>query len=441
MPDNDTARLLLTQAQDKAGAGDLDGAITDLTEAIRLDPDFADAYFQRGLLYVEMLDHDGVIADFSEVIHRDPQNALAYFYRGNAYNELDNYDDAIDDFDATLALNPNHTTAYHSRGLAHWGRRDLDAAIRDYSATIRLDPDSVAAYLNRGLALRKIGDLEGAVSDYTKGISYNPDRLDLAYYNRGVARHLMHDLEGAISDYSEALHINPQFTNARRERGLLYFEQNEFEKAQMDFKETGYSLSSLARLLLSTHSLGDSDYATRLWQTLIAMDQRFGDIEWVRKELDLNDSLVEEARKLIDLLQTHSQPSHERPMPKWPEHGYVESDDQNLYYWKARTLWQLAESLPVEQVPLDNFDWTNSNFQCNSLSDPPLWRDIGNHTKQILAADLQYPIIISDEGNVMDGMHRILKCYAFGLPTVKAVRFSENPPPDMIVPKDKSPDE
>ena len=121
-------------------------------------------------------------------------------------------------------------------------------------------------------------------------------------------------------------------------------------------------------------------------------------------------------------------------MPDYPEHGYIETVGNADHYWKATTLWKLAESLPVEQVPLDSFDWTNGNFQCNSLSDPPLWRDIGDHTKRILAADLKYPIIISPEGNVMDGMHRILKCYAFGLPTVPAVRLKEMPPPDMVTP-------
>jgi hypothetical protein len=125
-------------------------------------------------------------------------------------------------------------------------------------------------------------------------------------------------------------------------------------------------------------------------------------------------------------------------MTKWPEHGYIEGDDHNLYYWKARTLWEASASLPVEHLPLDSFDWTIEYFRCESLSNPPLWRDIGDHTKRILAADLQYPIVMSAGGSVMDGMHRILKCYAFGLPTVKAVRFKENPPPDMTVPSEKS---
>jgi hypothetical protein len=117
-----------------------------------------------------------------------------------------------------------------------------------------------------------------------------------------------------------------------------------------------------------------------------------------------------------------------------PIHGYIEGDENNLYYWKATTLWETAENLPVEHVPLDSFDWTNENFKCESLSKPPLWRDIGDHTRKILAADLKYPIILDGKGNVMDGMHRILKCYAFGLPTVKAVRLTNPPQPDMTIP-------
>lgn len=120
---------------------------------------------------------------------------------------------------------------------------------------------------------------------------------------------------------------------------------------------------------------------------------------------------------------------------KFPEHGYIEEDDTNLYYWKASTLWKLAETMLVEQVPLDSFDWTNDNFQFEPPEQPFLWRHIGDEAKRILNADLSYPIIISADGDIMDGMHRVLKCYVFGLPTVNAVRFTETPPPDQVIPR------
>ncbi|HEX2619538.1 MAG TPA: hypothetical protein VHL11_05305 [Phototrophicaceae bacterium] len=118
----------------------------------------------------------------------------------------------------------------------------------------------------------------------------------------------------------------------------------------------------------------------------------------------------------------------------FPEHGYLKGDDENLYYWRASTLWKLAETMPVEHVPLESFDWNNENFQFDIPHTPMFWRDIGDQAKKILAADLQYPIILDAEGNVMDGMHRILKCYIFGVPTIKAVRFVTNPLPDQVIP-------
>jgi hypothetical protein len=68
----------------------------------------------------------------------------------------------------------------------------------------------------------------------------------------------------------------------------------------------------------------------------------------------------------------------------------------------------------------------------NALSEPSLWRNIGDQPKKIHSADLKYPIILSAEGNVMDGMHCILMCYAFEMDAVKAVRGSKTPEPDMV---------
>lgn len=123
---------------------------------------------------------------------------------------------------------------------------------------------------------------------------------------------------------------------------------------------------------------------------------------------------------------------------KWPEHGYIRSDATHIYYWKCSTLWKLSENMDIEDVPLESFDWASDNFQCNSLSSPPLWRDIGDHAKRIMAADLQYPIIINSRGDIMDGIHRVLKAYVLELPTIQAVRFEQDPEPDMIVPIDKN---
>jgi hypothetical protein len=50
----------------------------------------------------------------------------------------------------------------------------------------------------------------------------------------------------------------------------------------------------------------------------------------------------------------------------------------------------------------------------------------------MLDGDLAFPVILSSDGRVMDGMHRICKALLQGLDDIEAVRFVEDPEPDYI---------
>lgn len=55
-----------------------------------------------------------------------------------------------------------------------------------------------------------------------------------------------------------------------------------------------------------------------------------------------------------------------------------------------------------------------------------------NHFRQCTDADLKYPIIVSEEGWILDGWHRVVKAILEGKRYVKAVRFKVNPTFDTI---------
>jgi Flp pilus assembly protein TadD len=59
--------------------GDLDGAIRDQTQAIKLDPRFAGACSDRCAIRQLKGDLDGDSADCSRAIELDARNATAYF--------------------------------------------------------------------------------------------------------------------------------------------------------------------------------------------------------------------------------------------------------------------------------------------------------------------------------------------------------------------------
>ncbi len=54
------------------------------------------------------------------------------------------------------------------------------------------------------------------------------------------------------------------------------------------------------------------------------------------------------------------------------------------------------------------------------------------HMRAALSADLSKPIILDEDGELMDGRHRIMRAMLEGKPSVLAVRFDENPPPCRI---------
>ena len=59
-------------------------AIADFTQAIQLNPDYANAYYSRGRVYDEQGDNEQAIVDYNEVVRLDPNDDI-YFRRGNTY--------------------------------------------------------------------------------------------------------------------------------------------------------------------------------------------------------------------------------------------------------------------------------------------------------------------------------------------------------------------
>ena len=65
--------------------GDFDKAIADYTEAIRLDPKYAEAYYNRGCSYGKKGDHDKAITDYTAAIQINPKDGYIFYARGYSY--------------------------------------------------------------------------------------------------------------------------------------------------------------------------------------------------------------------------------------------------------------------------------------------------------------------------------------------------------------------
>ena len=195
---------IVRRAMAHLGAGDYDNAITDCTEAIRLDPEFASAYVFRGRAYNLKHDFDTAITDFTQAIRLDPKNADAYCGRGRAYKCKGDDDRAIAEYTEAIRLDPKNAAAYYGRATVYFWRfskHDSDLAIADLTEAIRLDPKYAEAYLSRGDHYWRKGDSDRAIADFSEAIRLNPKYAE-AYWQRGDAYSGKGDHDSAIADYT-----------------------------------------------------------------------------------------------------------------------------------------------------------------------------------------------------------------------------------------------
>lgn len=91
--------------------------------------------------------------------------------------------------------------------------------------------------------------------------------------------------------------------------------------------------------------------------------------------------------------------------------------------WSVPALIEKSKDLPVQVMSM-------SALNITSLA--PIFQTMNDfvaHIQKVQDADMQYPIILDDEGFVMDGRHRIAKALLEGHETIKYVRFGKTPNP------------
>ena len=249
--------------------GDLDSAAAAFTEAIRLDPKCARAYYCRALAYERQGKHDraladciqsvridprsaagfadnsirekrsnvqGTIAACTEAIRQNPKSAEIYYSRALAYWQTDDFDKVVTDCTQAIELNSKMGVAYLLRAVAYGERGQFDRAIADYSEAIRIKPQDAIAYNNRSCAYSRKGQTAKALADAAEAIRFYPAWAE-PYATRAFAYQTMGDAAKAIADYTTALRFDPNHKQAHWGRGVAYEQTGDRDKAVADYAE------------------------------------------------------------------------------------------------------------------------------------------------------------------------------------------------------------
>ncbi len=131
----------------------------------------ASDYLLSGLEKVRKRNFNGAIEDYTQAIKLDPEYEKAYYNRGLANFQIGELDAAVADFSKTVLLDRDHVRAYYHRGRTYSVQEDFEAAILDFTQAIQMDPSFAKAYKNRAQAYTMIGALSQARSDYETALS------------------------------------------------------------------------------------------------------------------------------------------------------------------------------------------------------------------------------------------------------------------------------
>jgi tetratricopeptide (TPR) repeat protein len=164
----------------------VDAAFNEFREAVRINPNFADAqryladeFQRRGLL-------DDAIIHYQKSLETDPSSGWAEYGLGSALSKKGQTDKAVKCFQQAVKVEPGYARAHNSLGFIYYQEGKLDEAIIELQAVVKYDPTAPDAQNNLGFVLLEKGRIDDAVGRFQESLKLNPDyaeartNLDLA---------------------------------------------------------------------------------------------------------------------------------------------------------------------------------------------------------------------------------------------------------------------
>ena len=188
--------------------GNLDAAIQDFSAAIRVEPDIANAFNNRGITYDYKHEFARAIRDYDEAIRLRPDYPDAFNNRGLVFREEGEYKRALQDFDQAVRLKPGYAEAIANRASTYIDVGNYDRAIEEFTSAIKVEPDYGGDFNDRAEAYLGKKEYQRALDDLNRAVTLSP-RDPHFLESRGIARFCVGSLKGAKDDLLLASKLAP----------------------------------------------------------------------------------------------------------------------------------------------------------------------------------------------------------------------------------------
>ncbi|MCC3584501.1 tetratricopeptide repeat protein [Microcoleus sp. PH2017_30_WIL_O_A] len=225
----------LQLGRDLQQQGNLGGAIECYQRAIAIDPNYAAAHSNLGVVKQQSGRLTEAIAHYRQALEIDPNLAETASNLGSALAEAGENEGAIAQYQRALSLNPNCAEALVNLGLLREEQGDVGEAVRLYEQAIQVNPDCAVAYLNLGIALEERGEETGAnydraIANYERAIAIDVNYVD-ALHNLGYASIRQGRIADAIAYYDRAMAVQPDLAETLIGLGSSLQQQDKLDEA------------------------------------------------------------------------------------------------------------------------------------------------------------------------------------------------------------------
>ncbi|MDB5255536.1 MAG: repeat-containing protein [Chitinophagaceae bacterium] len=194
--------------------------------------------YDKAFTYYKKEQWPQAIICFTDVIREDPSYVKAYLYRGASYGMMNNSDSAIANYRKVLMLDPKNKSAHKVLGLVRYDLKEYNEAILVFTKGIEYYSSEGFFYYYRGLCYFLLDNYSLALPDLDKSISLAGKNAAEAYILKATIKRNEKKFNEASSILEEFFLKYPDNKMGYYERGLFYFDQNDFKNAVIDLEKS-----------------------------------------------------------------------------------------------------------------------------------------------------------------------------------------------------------
>ncbi|XP_071786267.1 uncharacterized protein [Asterias amurensis] len=198
--------------------------------AIKINTDYPQAYYQRGLTRMKLRQSKGIL-DFNRALALDPKLFQAFLSRAAYYGMKGRYSKGIVNCNEAIKLQPNSVRAYLYRGALKYYILAYKLAIKDLCQAIEIDNTCSLAYFNRAVCYHTTKDYSKALRDYGIVLMLGEANALKVLINRGLMYFAQRDYMNAKEDFAQAVKMDSRDPKIRHTLGLCCHKLNRLEDA------------------------------------------------------------------------------------------------------------------------------------------------------------------------------------------------------------------